>query len=346
MKKFAKFYAKLFLFISPFYILLLLSLLIRVDAYLYTPGNLTDIKKEIMVDGYNKKLNGSVSSVYIMEFPRPNLFSLAISSLNKANDVFWVTKTSMETYDKELDYATGTFSSRQSFNNASLAAFEALGQDINYRQLTYIQRADKDIISNIKYTSIVGSYIKECNGIEYPVLKEVSDYLSSTNESTLLIVDKNGKEESLTMTRKKDGLFGITISTSFLLLDDEMVKVSNVYTTGGSGGAMQALYIYCLMNDEDILKGRKIAGTGTISYELDSNGDLNTFTRIGGIGCVKQKLYAAYIDHADVFYCPDSNYTECMNAYALYGFTEKDIRVVKVSYLSDIIEDLRGDQNE
>ena len=346
MKKFFKFYAKVFLFIAPIYLILLLSLLIRVDAYVYTPGNLTDIKSEIKIDGYKKKLNGSVSSIYIMEIARPNLFTLALSSINKANDIYWVTKSSMESYDKDLDYATGVFSSKQSFNNASLAAFEALGENINYRQLTYIQRADKDIISNIKYTSIVGCYIKECGGIEYPILKEVSSYLSSTDNATLKIVNSNGKEETLTLTRKEEGLFGITISTSFILLDDELVKVQNVYTTGGSGGAMQALYIYCLMSDEDLLKGRKIAGTGTISFELDNEGNLNTFGRVGGIGCVKQKLYAAFIDHADIFYCPDYNYNECMNAYKLYGFTEEDIRVVKVSYLSDIIADLRGDTNE
>ena len=131
--------------------------------------------------------------------------------------------------------------------------------------------------------------------------------------------------------------------TSFILNVESYINVSNVNTTGPSGGAMHALYIYLMLEDEDILKGRKIAGTGTISYSLDEFGNVESFSKVGNIGCVEQKLYAAYLDNASVFYCPSGNYDDCMKAYERYKFTDDDIRVVKVDYLDDIVLDLRGE---
>ena len=130
--------------------------------------------------------------------------------------------------------------------------------------------------------------------------------------------------------------------TSFRLNSESFINVNNVFTEGPSGGAMHALFIYLMLEDENILKGRNIAGTGTIGYSLDNEGNLESFSKVGAIGCVEQKLYAAYLDKAEVFYCPSANYKDCMKAYELYGFTDKDIRVVEVNYLEDIIDDLRG----
>lgn len=344
MKAFLKLYAKIFLFLSPLYILLMVSLLVRVDAYIYVPGNTDDVSKEVKIEGYeNNKINGQISSIYVLEVTRPSLFMVGFASLFKSSSIVWVTKEEMSQYDKELDYAVGTFDSKQSFNNAALAAYEALNKDIDYLQVTYISLAKKDIVSNLKYSEIVGCRVKECGGIENPKLSEVSAYLAERDSATLTLIDRKNNEKELTISRREDGLYGITLQTSFILSDSSLISISNVYTSGPSGGAMEALYVYCLLNDIDIVKGRNISGTGTISYKLDNEGNLETFGKVGAIGCVGQKLYAAYLDKVEVFYCPDSNYQECMKYYALYGFKESDIRVVKVSYLSDIINDLMGE---
>ena len=51
------------------------------NAYVYLPGNLTDVKGEIEVEGYDTKLNGSVSSVYVMDITKPTYFTYALSSV-------------------------------------------------------------------------------------------------------------------------------------------------------------------------------------------------------------------------------------------------------------------------
>ncbi|MCR5741289.1 MAG: hypothetical protein K6G38_02350, partial [Gammaproteobacteria bacterium] len=211
----------------------------------------------------------------------------------------------------------------------------------------YIYSAQKDIISNMAYTKVVGKAIKSVTGIdgEYPKMEDISKFLGTILKGetvSMVLEDSTSKTYDFTITKNSEtGLFGITILKSFKVTEAPSVTVKNVYTLGPSGGAMQALYIYMVMSGEDILKGRNIAGTGTIGHQTLEDGT-TIFNKIGAIGCVGQKLYSAYKDKATIFYCPESNYDECMTYYKKYGFTEDMIRVVKVSTLTDIIDDLRG----
>lgn len=77
-------------------------------------------------------------------------------------------------------------------------------------------------------------------------------------------------------------------------------------TVGGpSGGFLQTLALYNSLIEEDITRGRKIAGTGTM--ELDGT--------IGKIGGIQQKIFTAYDDEIEVFLCPKDNYEEALIAY-------------------------------
>ncbi len=350
MRKIYKDFFKWFLIFSPVYIILFLSCILRVDGYVYMPGNLTDIKKEIVVDGYDNNLNGSVHSVYVMTLEKPTYLSYALASLTNYSMTGKYTKEEASNIDRELDNAIGIFDSVESFEMASVAAFNELKDkiDFEYIEVTYIYSANKNIDSNIKYTSVVGNLIKRIGNLDkdYPSFDEINSELQNTlpGESiNILLEDLKGKTSELTIKKNTDtGLFGLTIRKSFKVTKSPEVKVKNVFSQGPSGGAMQSLYIYLLLNkDEDLLKGRNIAGTGTITYTYDDSNNLVLGT-VGAIGCVGQKLYGAYLDHATVFYCPESNYQECMRYYKLFGYTEDQIRVVKVSTLNDIIEDLRS----
>lgn len=354
MKEFFKVFGKWFWRFSTIYFIIIILCLVKVDYYLYLPGNLTDIKKEIVIDNSEKELDGSVSSVYVLSFTRPTLISYLLSKDLPFAATYKMSKEQVESYDSTLDRAIGSFDSNQSFSNAELAAYSLKlkedGDDSYYTQVTYIQSANSDIIANIKYTDLVGSMVTgyENHELSYPKINEVSEYLRNkdTGETAYLYLkNKKNIEETLEITKQeKDGssIFGITIMTSFRLNSESFINVNNVFTEGPSGGAMHALFIYLMLEDENILKGRNIAGTGTIGYSLDNEGNLESFSKVGAIGCVEQKLYAAYLDKAEVFYCPSANYKDCMKAYELYGFTDKDIRVVEVNYLEDIIDDLRG----
>ena len=354
MKQFLKTFEKWFARFSSIYIIIIILCLVKVDYYIYMPGNLTDVSSEISVDNIDKNLNGEISSVYVLSFTRPNLFKYLVAKNLKYAQVVKMSEEQVISYDQKLDYAIGRFDSKQSFSNAELAAYSMIYEDSGdsyYKQLTYIYSAYNWIDSSVNYLDMVGKIVSGVgeNNDSYPVISDISTYLQSVPVDDYaylyLKVDLNSPAFEVKIKRSDyngSKSFGLTIQTSFILTKESNVKVSNVYTQGPSGGAMQALYIYLMLNNEDLLKGRHIAGTGTIGYKLDNMGNIDTFSYVGAIGCVEQKLYAAYLDKASVFYCPTSNYKDCMKAYEAYGFNEKKIRVVEVTTLNDIIEDLRN----
>ena len=97
--------------------------------------------------------------------------------------------------------------------------------------------------------------------------------------------------------------------------------------SGPSGGLMMSLGIYNSLVSEDITKGKKIIGTGTI----DSEGN------VGEIGGVKYKLIGAVKNKAAVFLCPRANYEEAIRVAQSYNY---DIMVIAVDTLEGVIEEL------
>ena len=72
--------------------------------------------------------------------------------------------------------------------------------------------------------------------------------------------------------------------------------------SGSSGGLMLTLTIYNAICDEDIIKNRKIAGTGTISND----------GTVGEIDGVKYKIMGAAREKVDVVFVPTANYEEAV----------------------------------
>jgi len=346
MKEYLKDLEKWFFRFSSIFVVIILLCTIKLNYYIYMPGNLTDISNEVVLENEGNELNGSVSSVYVLSITRPTIFQYMIAKNLKYACLDQMTIEEAKQIDTKLDTAIGNFDSDRSFSQAELAAYSILheGEEF-YKEITYIYSAQSTIKSSThKYTNLVGQMITGFGDTDdiYPSVEEVSNYLKNNESAKLYLESNSGNKTECYIEKKDDGYYGITLMKSFVLTVDKFSEVKNVYTQGPSGGAMQALYIYLKLIDEDLLIGRKIAGTGTITYSLNSEGEVVSLRKVGAIGCVEQKLYGAYLDKASVFYCPKSNYEDCMKAYELYGFKESDIRVVEVDTLDDILNDLRG----
>jgi PDZ domain-containing protein len=95
---------------------------------------------------------------------------------------------------------------------------------------------------------------------------------------------------------------------------------------GPSAGLMTALAVYTVTSGDDLTRGRKIAGTGTI----DRNGD------IGPVGGVAEKVVAAANAGASLFLVPTADAATAREAAQGHG-----IAVVPVSSFSAAIEELR-----
>jgi PDZ domain-containing protein len=84
------------------------------------------------------------------------------------------------------------------------------------------------------------------------------------------------------------------------LLSVEDIAIAKTNTGGPSGGMIYALGVIELLTAEDLLKGRIVAGTGTIDVA----------GKVGPIGGVTEKIIAAKRAGATLFLLPTSNCSE------------------------------------
>ena len=94
---------------------------------------------------------------------------------------------------------------------------------------------------------------------------------------------------------------------------------------GPSAGLMFALGVYNVLTPEDLLHGHKIAGTGTIT----------TDGKVGAVGGVKYKIYAAEKVGAELFLVPRENYDDAKQA-------ARHMRVEAVSSFDDALGVLKA----
>lgn len=97
---------------------------------------------------------------------------------------------------------------------------------------------------------------------------------------------------------------------------------------GPSAGLMYTLTIIEILGEEDLTRGRRIAGTGVIG----SDGS------IGAIGSIRQKVAAARAEGADILFVPEGNYERAMT------IDPGDMVVVPVATIDDAIAYLLTDE--
>lgn len=153
---------------------------------------------------------------------------------------------------------------------------------------------------------------KMLDGTKYRVLRD--------NKEIIIPYSKNNMQIAIYPFYKLDST---TASPSY------KIKSSNV--GGSSGGLLQTLALYNSLIKEDITKGYKIAGTGTI----------NNSGEVGEIGGIQQKIYTAYDDNIDIFLCPADNYEEALIAYNRLPKRNK-MKLYKISTFNEALEVLKN----
>jgi PDZ domain-containing protein len=111
-------------------------------------------------------------------------------------------------------------------------------------------------------------------------------------------------------------------------LTDSSLKVSLKNTGGPSGGLIFALGLVELLSPDDLLNGRKIAATGTISAS----------GRVGAIGGVQEKIVAARAAGVELLFISRQNCDE------ISGEVD-DLKVIAVSNLEEAYLALKGGGN-
>ena len=296
---------------------------------LYVGGGIISLEKRLEVENEYKE-SGSFNLCYVTS-TRATIPSYLLSYIfdwgrESINDVKLDENDSVsDIWEREKLYL------QEANDNAIINAYSLAGEDITInKEVLKVLYVDKESDTSLK----VGDTIISVDGTNIKDYDELRNILNKHNINDKLDVTylRNGKEEKGYLivkefdSEKKAGIYIIK------LYDYELKRKVNVDFNsregGPSGGFMLSLAIYNRLIKEDLTKGRKIVGTGTI----DSKGN------VGEIGGVKYKLSGAVRNKADIFFVSEANYEEARKIKEEKGY---NIDVVMIKTLSDAVEYLK-----
>ena len=153
---------------------------------------------------------------------------------------------------------------------------------------------------------------------------------STSGSASISPPNSNPIEVPVKLSKRDDGsaYIGVNIETKHNFPIDVKIKLDE--TGGPSGGLIFALGIIEKLQSEDLVRGRNIAGTGTIT----DTGE------VGPIGGITEKIIGAKKAGVSIFIAPIDNCSDITHPELLKG-----IKVVPVATLSEALAVLRAPDN-
>lgn len=273
------------------------ALLWPLNSYIEAPGSASNLRSFVKIKGHPDRGKGSfmITSVALQQ-ARPATYVMAkivpYMSIESADDV--TGGQSGETFDR-----VQKFYMQSSINEAISVAFKQANKPVTKKYLgIYVLQVQPN--SRFKKAIHVGDTITKVNGRHFNTAQGYQKYIGKQKVGSPLTVtyQRDGKTHSTThklvhLTSSRAGI-GIMLTNNMKVTTKPKVTVDPGQIGGPSGGLMFTLQIYQQISGNDLQKGRKIAGTGTI----DSDG------RVGEIGGIDKKVIAAHRAGAKIFFAP------------------------------------------
>ena len=332
---FTKIYERIINFIKKEYtFIIVLAIIIFVGLFklpynIYVGGGIIDIADKLEIENEYKE-KGSFNMAYVRSVR-------ATIPMYLLSYVFGWERESIESVKlDENDNAKEMWKREKIYldeanNNAVISAYTKAGEYIKINkevlQILYIDKESKTDLTT-------GDIIKKIDGVSLKSFDEIKDILKDHEIGDRIEVEylRDDKEyQGYFIVREIDGAkkAGFYLVKMYEYDVNRKIKIDFSSKEGGpSGGFMLSLAIYNRLVSDDLTKGKKIVGTGTI----DENGN------VGEIGGVTYKVMGANSGDADVFFVPVANYEEAIKVKKEKGY---DLNIVKVKTLDDAIEYLR-----
>lgn len=312
------------------FVVIFVLCIIEFPFYIEAPGGVIKVDDRIKINS-SYKSNGSFNLAYVSEI-KATIPTLLYSLINKDWDVL---KKEEVIYDNEtMNEASyrDKLLLEEAKNNAIVVAYTKAKKKIEIsNEHLYIIYVDDSSDTDLK----IGDEILEIDNIKVVSKKQLDDIMitKNVNDKVNIKVKRNNKEiDCYGKIKQVDDkkLIGLLLSkTSDLKTDPEIDLEFKKSESGPSGGLVLALSIYNNLVSEDITKGRKIVGTGTI----DVNGN------VGSIGGVEYKIKGAVKENADIFLIPaGENYEE---AKKIVEENNYKIKLIPVTTFEDALEKLK-----
>ncbi|EFR44277.1 SepM family pheromone-processing serine protease [Streptococcus pseudoporcinus] len=278
---------------------LLFALFFPLPYYIEMPGGAYDIRSVLKVNDKRDKEKGSY-----------NFVAVSLSRATFAQILYaWVTPF---TEISSLENTTGGYSAADymrinqyymetSQNGAIYQALQLAGKPVSLDYLgVYVLDVNKE--STFRGILNIADTVTGVNQKEFKSSTELIKYVSSLKRGETVTVqytsgnEKKSKSGKLIKLKNGKNGIGIGLTDHTKVHTDEKIEFSTEGVGGPSAGLMFTLDIYDQLNQENLRKGRRIAGTGTI----DQDG------KVGDIGGAGLKVVAAANEGADIFFVPNN----------------------------------------
>jgi PDZ domain-containing protein len=341
-----KFWPFIRLLIFP-YLFFMFVLLYPIEYYVHAPGGIVEVESLITIE-YNedKVIEGSISSTYIMSINRPTFFQFMISEFSDYTYSNVITG-SYSNYTNEEINQISYLDKATSVDASIIVAYQQAGMInseiiIDYYPIVLVF-GKAPYLSHYNDINFGDEFIKMIGdgGVEVVDFLQIGNNIGEATAYEFTFKNKNGEYTRILELDEEENKFGITFKR-YLLVNKENTfpnyqeRHSNI--GGPSGGLMQTLAIYNMLVEQDVTKGLKIAGTGTINYD----------GTVGYIGGTEQKITTAYLNKVDLFFIPFhdpnyyyDNYMEALRACEKYGIDPTGW-LIPVSSFADVLDYLNG----
>lgn len=314
------------IYVIIFFICFYLLLNYELPYYILAPGGTIDISDRVSIDDSNK-INGNLYLMYATEI-KTTIPTYIISLFNNKWDLFDNSDRQVGNEDIDEINLRNKIMLNNSIDTATYVAYKHANKDISIKSYDhYILGVTSTSTCDFK----VGDKIININNKKVEEVKEINNVItnSNINDKINFLVIRDDKEINTTCNVNEDKKIGVVIVTDYNYdLDPKITLKFKSSESGSSGGMMLALGIYSEIADVDLIKGRHIAGTGTI----DNNGN------IGEIGGVKYKIIGAYEKKVDLVFVPKENYEEAKKVNDEYKY---NLKIISVSTFDEVINYLK-----
>ncbi|EGJ26430.1 SepM family pheromone-processing serine protease [Streptococcus porcinus] len=278
---------------------LLFALFFPLPYYIEMPGGAYDIRSVLQINNKKDKEKGSY-----------NFVAVSLSRATFAQILYaWVTPF---TEISSVENTTGGYSAADymrinqyymetSQNGAIYQALKLAGKPVSLDYLgVYVLDVNKD--STFRGVLNIADTVTGVNKKEFKSSADLIKYVSSLKRGEQVTVqyttgnEKRSKSGKVIKLKNGKNGIGIGLTDHTKVHTDEKIEFSTEGVGGPSAGLMFTLDIYDQLNQENLRKGRRIAGTGTI----DQDG------KVGDIGGAGLKVVAAAKEGAEIFFVPNN----------------------------------------
>ncbi len=295
--------------------------------YLYVPGPVRDVEKLVTVDGAKTySSEGQLFLTTVTVEPTVTFVDLIKAGLDPHMDVVMKEDVTQGMTLREVKEQARA-DMRDSKQAARQTAFSALGLPAGEGARILETVPDSPAVGLLQEDDRVvaidgGKVATACD-----VQQAIGDH--DPGDVVRLTVLRDGRRRTIAVETAEhpmlQGAAYVGITMADVVGDGIGVDFKTGRIGGPSAGLMFSLALYDQLTPDDLTRGRKIAGTGTIAC-----GGI-----VGPIGGVEEKVAAAEREGAEIFLSPEINFAAAEDAAG-------DIEVVSVRTFDDAVDYLEG----